>query len=265
MKNVWNDKADPEQSRARVRLSTVAGFVSLGVFAPLFIKYRAETVSTRYYQESKRNLWTLVYCFWVTVEELLARCNERARLRILKSACIGVAFCEENQRCFMIFIISLIRRTKKTKWNHGKPDSTRLRCWCSSWSGWNPVGSITPIHIPWNTRIVAMEMQSSINICIDLSIFIVFLVWNISTMPYVSRQLDEEYRLSDMLTSNLAGLYPVPVTILLRTPLQISNTNKSVTVDWLDRNPDDYSRLMHADWRNALCKYSYRLINFMIR
>lgn len=40
MNNIWFDKLDPEQKRKRDILALIVGFLTLGLAAPLIVKYR---------------------------------------------------------------------------------------------------------------------------------------------------------------------------------------------------------------------------------
>ena len=52
----------------------------------------------------------------------------------------------------------------------------------------------------------------------------------------------------------LALLFLLSIAFLLRTPLQISPTNKSNSVDRLDRDTDHTSRIMYDDRGATICK-----------
>ena len=49
IKNVWNDKIDPDRSQGLGRLSTAIGFSSLGLLGPMFVSYRKGIVSNRWF------------------------------------------------------------------------------------------------------------------------------------------------------------------------------------------------------------------------
>ena len=49
IKNVWNDKIDPDRSQGLGRLSTAIGFSSLGLLGPVFVNYRKGIVSSRWF------------------------------------------------------------------------------------------------------------------------------------------------------------------------------------------------------------------------
>ena len=49
IKNVWNDKFDPEESEGWGRVRAAIGLFSFGILGPIMIKYRESTVSSHSY------------------------------------------------------------------------------------------------------------------------------------------------------------------------------------------------------------------------
>ncbi len=43
LNNIWYDKLNPNQLRKRDQVALIAGFLSLGLLAPVVVKYRSKT------------------------------------------------------------------------------------------------------------------------------------------------------------------------------------------------------------------------------